>query len=300
MIRFLLLLIARHKCSLFHIEFLLDESNILELIRLLSPYISTLRNNCTSCHSSIPDISISDIAHLMVRNKTNEWTVAIDMNVYSKNQQFRLFNSVKYGKTNPLIPSIKFPFKSEDKLTDTKYLQRSIITFIDNDKIPTIHFNDNRFLLEYNISRDFGPMDMGIINYPNINLINDSIANVHCAATLIKRDENSNPKKTCDIQKLNHTSLSDSNIQKYLDFVENIITIDSSHRGYIHSCVRGSLNKNLFFFNISGEYRYCPKKKDHHRRNSVALIVDSKKNVYSIRCKDKECNNSILNWMKIK
>ena len=51
-----------------------------------------------------------DITYLLVQNIRKEWTLAIDINVYSKSQQFRLFNSVKYGKNNPLVPSAIFPF----------------------------------------------------------------------------------------------------------------------------------------------------------------------------------------------
>ena len=284
---------------MFDINLVQDRCSIKELIGLLSPHIFTLRNHCTSCHSSIFDVFIADIAHLFVRNKNNKWTVAIDMNVYSKNQQFRLFNSVKYGKTNPLLPSIKFPFKSGDKLSDCDVLQKSIITFIENENIPIIHFNTDRFLLKHSTSCDSVSIDSKTPNYANIKLINDLIANLHSPTTHMNGYDNLNGKKPSNIQKFNHTCLCENDVKTFVDFVENIITSDLSHRGYIHSCVRGSVNKNLLFFNISGEYRYCPKKQDHHRRNSVAFIIDTKNYIYRIRCKDTECDNTILNWMKI-
>ena len=296
MVRFFLILIARHKCSMFDINLVQDRSSILELIDLLSPHIFTLRNHCTSCHSFIFDIFIADIAHLLVRNKNNKWTVAIDMNVYSKNQQFRLFNCVKYGKANPLLPSIKFPFKSGDKLSDYDVLQKSIITFIESENIPKILFNTNRFLINHSILDDSVSIDSKTPSNVNIKLLNDLIGNLQSSTAHMNTDKDSNPS---NIQIFNHSCLSDNDIQTFVDFVQNMITCDSSHRGYIHSCVRGSINKNLLFFNISGEYRYCPKKQDHHQRNSVAFIIDTKNYIYRIRCKDTECDNSNLNWKKI-
>ena len=66
--------------------------------------------------------------------------------------------------------------------------------------------------------------------------------------------------------------------------------------GYIHSCISGTKNNNILFFNISGNYRFCPKKGDHHQNNSVSIIIDTKKLTYAIRCKDVQCDNSVLIW----
>ena len=206
---------------------------------------------------------------------------------------------MKYGETNPLLPSIKFPFKSEYRLSGCDVLQKSIITFIENENIRKIHFNTNLFLLKHSISCSSTSVDSETSNYTNIKLLNDLIANLHSPTTHMNGFENLNPKKPFNIQKFNHTCLSDNDIKIFVNFVENIITSDLSHRGYIHSCVRGCFNKKFLFFNISEEYRYCPKKQNHHRRNSVAFIIDTKNYIYSIRCKDRECTNTILNWMKI-
>jgi hypothetical protein len=276
------------------------QSSILNLIELLAPYIDTLRNHCASCRSTIFDISIADIAHLLVRNKTNKWTVAIDMNVYCKNQQFRLFKSVKSGKNNPLIPSVKFPFDSQLKFSERNLLQKSLITFIEDDNIPKIYFKDNKFVLNLSIMSVSNPIISIAQNYVNIKLINEAVENLYLPNTNIDSDKNRNSSNICSSCKINAIYLSDHDIQILIDFVENIIKSDASRQGYIHSCLPGTYNKNLLFFNISGKYRYCPKKKGHHQRNSVAIIVDTKNYTYCIRCKDKECNNTILIWNKIK
>lgn len=95
---------------MFNITFSTDQSTIPNLIQVLVTHINTLRKHCASCQLSISYISVADVAHLLIQNKSNQWTVAIDIQVYSKNQQFRLFNCVKYGKNNPLIPSTTFAF----------------------------------------------------------------------------------------------------------------------------------------------------------------------------------------------
>jgi hypothetical protein len=48
-------------------------------------------------------MSAADIAHLLICNKKNEWMLSVDLYVYSKNQQFRLYDSIKTGQNNPLI-----------------------------------------------------------------------------------------------------------------------------------------------------------------------------------------------------
>lgn len=80
-------------------------------------------------------------------------------------------------------------------------------------------------------------------------------------------------------------------MQVFLNFVGNIITSEPSHQGYIHSCVHGIYNKDLLFFDIAGNYRYCPKKKGHHKRNTVAIMINTKNYTYCIRCKDIESGN---------
>ena len=55
-------------------------------------------------------------------------------------------------------------------------------------------------------------------------------------------------------------------------------------------------NTNKLFFNIVDEYQFCPKKGTHHKRNSTVIIIDISNNTYAIRCKDPQCDNTILTW----
>ncbi|CAF3865984.1 unnamed protein product [Rotaria sp. Silwood1] len=122
---------------------------ISNLIQILAPYVSILRKHCTSCTISIPYVSIADISYLLVRSAADKWTTAIDINVYSKNQQFRLFNSVKYGKNNRLIPSITFPFASSLQYSSSDILKKSLITLIEDHQIPKIYFKNKNFIIHF-------------------------------------------------------------------------------------------------------------------------------------------------------
>jgi hypothetical protein len=298
-IHFLLLSIVQHKCTMFSISLPVEQCSITNLIQHLAPHVNTLRKYCTSCQLSIPHISMADIAHLLVRNKTNEWTIAIDINVYSKNQQLRLYNSVKYGKNNPLIPSITFPFDSQLQNSFSDLLKKSLITFIENDQIPKIHFNNKKFVIDLSSTSNSNLNINMSQNFINIEIINEHIDNSSVAYPCTNINANQNLSHSLHANQINNLDLSVPDIQIFTNFVENIITSDTSHQGYIHSCVRGSYNKHLLFFNIAGNYRYCPKKNGHHLRNTVAIMVNTKNSTYSIRCKDVDCNNTDLSWKKM-
>ncbi|CAF3244150.1 unnamed protein product [Rotaria sp. Silwood2] len=297
-IHFLLLSVIRHKCTMFNINSPSEPCTISNLIQILGPYVNILRKHCTSCTISIPYVSIANISYLLVRSRTDKWTTAIDINVYSKNQQFRLFNSVKYGKNNPLIPSTIFPFDSSLQYSSSDILKKSLITLIEDHQIPKIYFKNKNFIIH------FSPYSNSTTTIPhnlsNIKLINDHIEH-SCFLNLdTNTNTNQNSPSSLHLNKSNKLDLSVPDIQIFMIFVQNIITSDPSHQGYIHSCIRGTYNKNLLFFNIAGHYKYCPKKKNHHQHNNVAIIINIKNYTYSIRCKDPECNNTILSWKKIK
>jgi len=83
---------------------------------------------------------------------------------------------------------------------------------------------------------------------------------------------------------------------KYIPFINKMITQDNNHVGRIHSSVQGNRKTNKLFFNITGNYRFCPKIKTHHKRNSIAIIIDVSNNTFAIRCKDAQCDNTSLTW----
>jgi hypothetical protein len=221
------------------------------------------------------------------------------MNVYSKNQQFRLFNSVKYGKNNPLIPSTTLPYDCQSQYSYSDLLRKSLISFIEDDQIPKLYVKNKKFHLGLFITSSLNSMNTISQNLININIINDHIDNSCLPNINTNINTNQNISHSLHTHNFNNIDFSKQDIEIFTNFVENMIKSDPSHQGYIHSCLRGSYNKYLIFFNIGGNYRYCPKKNTHHQHNTVAIMINTKNCTYAIRCKDGDCNNSILVWKKI-
>lgn len=135
--------------------------------------------------------------------------------------------------------------------------------------------------------------------FTNIEIINDHTKKT--SSLNITSNNNHKRKLSYSIvsHKINTVDLYQQHLLKFTNFIEKLIKSETSHEGHIHSCVRGTYNKNLLFFNIGGNYRYCPKKKDHHQSNTVAIMINIKNSTYCIRCKDPNCNNNNLEWKKI-
>ncbi|CAF1581512.1 unnamed protein product [Rotaria magnacalcarata] len=132
-----------------------------------------------------------------------------------------------------------------------------------------------------------------------LNSINDHLKH-HCIfQNKLTPINKSNSLTTISISKNNHNNFQHETAAKFIPFIENIIKSDENHQGYIYTCIPGKYNKNLLFFNLGGNYRYCPKNGSHHRNNPIAILLDTKKLIYTIRCKDSECNNNVLNWISI-
>ena len=244
---------------MFNVNFPTEQcSTISNLINALPPHVNTLQKYCIKFETSIPFISIADIAYLLVQNIRKEWILAIDINVYSKNQQFRLFNSVKYGKNNALLPSPIFPFHSHLQYSFSDLLKKSLITFIDNDYISKTSFENNKFVTDF--SSILNSIPTLSHNFININLINEYTDCLVFCNPYTNTDRKHNLSNISHNNKINNLDIPVDDIQMFIGFIENIITCDPSHQDYIHSCVRGTYNKNLLFFNIAGNYRYRPKK----------------------------------------
>ncbi|CAF2876708.1 unnamed protein product [Rotaria sp. Silwood2] len=297
LIHYLLRLTAAHKCSSFNINFTLKKYTITNLILLLTPYISILRLKCTECHILSNCITAAETAYLLVLNARYEFTVAIDLNVYSKNQQFRLFDCVKKGKGNSLLPCTYFLFNNGSEISYMDLLQKSIVTNIQQIDLPIVYLENNQFLCKL-INTTVSSQSV-YYNLNNLSDINAHIklffsSNTNCASISNLSNSNITPMTTYI-----NIDQSQYQIQQFIPFVEKIIKSDTLHQGYIYSCVRGNHNKDLLFFNIGGQYRFCPRKGTHHQNNTTAILIDIKNYTYCIRCKDPDCNNCFLLWNSI-
>ncbi len=288
-------MIVQHKCSSFNINCIIEKHTISDLITILKPYVNTLRTCCMKCQLLFDQITVAEVAHLLVLNKQNQLTLAIDLNVYSKNQQFRLLDCVKIGKTNPLQPSSFFPFNNNCDIPYFELLRKSIVTYINSVEIPAIYLENNQFVGKF----------IDKMNSPSS--LNDKLNNLNAHInTYFKSDSNSTPISSINTLKILPQTFNLTNIdptqqpmQQFIVFVKKMIESDKLHQGYIRSCVRGNRNTDVLFFNIEGEYRYCPRKGAHHQRNTVAILIDTKNLTYTIRCKDSDCNNKSLTWKNI-
>ncbi|CAF2073328.1 unnamed protein product [Rotaria magnacalcarata] len=293
----LLTSIIQHKCSHFNIPFKLQKYSTFDLITILSPHIITLRKHCTKCYTFYSYTSISEIAYLLVMNKQNQYISAIDLNVYSKNQQFRLYDCVKRGQNNFLRQSPYFQFKqSIDNSYDT-LLKKSIITYnVEHSNLQVVYLENNQFKFKYTDTQTGSLLSQ---HNQNIFIILNQYLKSHSIFEI------SNGKSSFQKNQFNFSqiykpytciNLSQQEEQKYTAFVQKLITSDENHLGCIQSCVRGTYNRDYLIFNITGNYRFCPRKGSHHKQNKIAVMIDTNKQIYTIRCKDHECNNISLTW----
>ncbi|CAF1506872.1 unnamed protein product, partial [Rotaria sordida] len=79
-------------------------------------------------------------------NKQNQHNLAIDLNVYSKNQQFRLYDCVKRGQSNFLRQSTYFQFNEAFETSYHTILKKSIIAYnIEHSNLQVVYLENNQF-----------------------------------------------------------------------------------------------------------------------------------------------------------
>ncbi|CAF4023524.1 unnamed protein product [Rotaria magnacalcarata] len=296
-IHYSLLLITQHKCSSFQIDSISQKYTISDLLILLKPYVNTLRTCCIQCQLYIGYITIAEFSHLLVLDKQNQLTLAVDLNVYCKNQQFRLFDSVKLGKTNPLRQSTYFPFNNSE-VSYFNVLRKSLLTYIEMIDIPIIYFKNNQFIhTSTNKTNLLSTIDSNIININKLNIhINTNFTFGTNSTSISNINQLNVSPLTIPAMMIDPTQ---QKTERLILFVETLIQLDKLHQGYIQSCVRGNRNTDILFYNIEGNYRFCPRKGAHHQRNTIAILIDTKNLTYTIRCKDNNCDNRSLIWKSI-
>ncbi|CAF3678217.1 unnamed protein product [Rotaria sp. Silwood1] len=290
--------VAKHTCLSDDISIDPNRDSIRDLISLLSPHINHLRVNCSQCFILNDEISIADVAYLIVCNKKKEWSLCVDLNVYSKNQQFRLYDSSKSGLNNPLTTTLDYPFEQSKSYSYFDILHKSLITNINNINVPLLKLKNNHLFTTQPL-----PLNHEL-NCNDMKSLCNSLQE-DCSRIFQYRGSNliSFYKKEKKILSKHQTQqtprLFDTVFDNYIPFINSIITQGEKYIGRIQSYAQGSRNTNKLFFNIAGEYRFCPKKGTHHKRNSTAIIVDISNDTYAIRCKDPECDNTFLTWHHI-
>ncbi|CAF1247401.1 unnamed protein product [Rotaria sordida] len=146
-------------------------------------------------------------------------------------------------------------------------LQKTLISFNENDLISKICFNNNEFQLDPIIDFHCTSNTIKLEKIVNIPVINEYLENLSPTDTYLNGITGQNTSGSFYNYKVNFVKLFEKNKQEFTAFVETMIKNDPAHQGYIHSCRYGDYYKNLLFYNIGGNYRYCPKKNAHHKRN---------------------------------
>jgi hypothetical protein len=234
-------------------------------------------------------ISAANIAHLLVFDRKNLPTLSIDLHVYSKNQQIRLYECVKYQLDNPLTLSDHYPFDVRNTYTHGDMIRKSMITNVSGLQIPIVkRKEDQTFEISSMVPKsNSNPGESTCVlpfKYPGSELV---------------RLYSSERSKSSSVQHDQVLTSENDDWSPYISVINGLIHSDPVHAGFIQSIVRGKKNSSMLFFNISGDYRYCPKKGYHHQHNSIAFIVDVANDSYAIRCKDPSCDNSKLSWTTI-
>ena len=285
-IHFLLWSVLMHKCSMYFMDCHPKCYSITELLTLLSPHISLIRNQCKNCFILNDIVTASEIAYLIVNDKQKQSSLAVDLHVYSRNQQFRLFECVKHGQNNILVLSNDFPYRKQRNNDLVFILHASMITTANQQASSILHLENNLFSIRYKSNTPNTATQKRSLEALNQHMQFKSMRKnrVHALRSHIKNEYQSQPLQID---------------QKHVAFVQHLISKEPNHQGYIRSWTCGTCSQNIVFFNIGGDYRYCPKKGAHHLRNTVSIIIDTKRNLYSIRCKDPQCDNAVLFWNKI-
>jgi hypothetical protein len=288
-IRDLLLSLASHGCQTFRALSIQNDISISELIVRLSPFINCFRASCQNCLSWHGLIAGDDVAHLFVLDRKEKFKLSIDFSVYSRNQQFRLFNCSKYGFNNPLVVSRLYPFGDGTMTSDDCIIRHSIITNTNDLALPIVMNDQNRWL---------AVIDSSVCSIAQRTLAYAQELFIFDHSSLLRSNTMSAVDKMTSMV-IDQSLLFDSYIDRYVHFVNRLITYDAMHVGRIHSCVLGNVNRNLLFVNIVGNYRYCPKKGSHHLHNGISIIVDMSSDTFAVLCKDPDCDNRTLSWKPI-
>lgn len=145
-LRYILIAMGSHSCEEHQPLSFEDDVSLSDVLKQVSQYVQTIRKKCNHCYVVQKILSASDIAQLLVLDNRDNWTLSIDLNVYNSNQQFRLFDCVKFGCSNPLKLSVEFPFNQTRVHQKFEILRKSLITLFDRDEIFIINTQNEHWL----------------------------------------------------------------------------------------------------------------------------------------------------------
>ncbi|OQV26078.1 putative DNA-directed primase/polymerase protein [Hypsibius exemplaris] len=210
-----------------------------------------------SQHLIFPSVLFHDLHHvglfgqnLLIKDKSGSKNVFVDQGVYTKNRNFRLFQSSKLGKTNPLLLTADCPLQEK---TDREVFFLSLICNV------TVPPPKNAAILTFDSDK-----------YPLPE-------NQHFT------QGRTGPNSLAPSQ----TGSSGSPFPELDRFFEEVITMGGA-QGRIRQW-QYFPDTHTVLYAICGDYRYCERIGRHHKSNNVLFVASLLTGMYHQKCLDSEC-----------
>ncbi|OWA55074.1 DNA-directed primase/polymerase protein [Hypsibius exemplaris] len=188
--------------------------------------------------------------NLLIKDKSGSRNVFVDQGVYTKNRNFRLFQSSKLGKTNPLVLTADCPLQEK---TDREVFFLSLIC---NVTVPP-------------------PKNVAILTFDSDKY--PLPENQHFTQT----------RTGANSLAPSQTGSSGSPFPELDRFFEEVITMGGA-QGRIRQW-QYFPDTHTILYAICGDYKYCERIGRHHKSNNVLFVASLPTGMYHQKCMDSEC-----------
>lgn len=212
------------------------------------------------CQKVFNEFDQGELSDLLVKDKHGEEDILFcDTGVYTKNRNFRLYKSNKFGKSNPLILATENKYQPVPVGSDD-YEKR---IFLDS-LITNVEYSAKLKILSFE-------------KYSNLR------QNTSGRFQRQRSDEDVNTDTLDGYSKSPYPDID--------DFISELVK-KNGNSGRIRHWTYFT-HGELILYEIS-HYRWCENIQRQHKSNNVMLIVNMKKGVYYQKCYDPECR--VLNF----
>ncbi|KAA0722378.1 DNA-directed primase/polymerase protein [Triplophysa tibetana] len=191
-----------------------------------------------------------DLSFLIVKNRNGQEQLFVDLGVYTKNRNFRLYKSSKLGKNAAFTVAEDNEYVANSSEHTTKEETIFLASLITN-----ISFTGQRILAYDTPGRDTGESPGWTLQRQSDN-------------SELMGDQQPSPFKEVD------------------DFVLTVVCKDGI-QGNIRRW-NYFVSEHLLVYDI-GKFRWCHNVKRFHKSNNIMIVVDLKEEVWYQRCHDPDC-----------
>jgi len=184
---------------------------------------------------------------------TDGTALFVDEGVYTKNRNFRLYLSSKFGK-DAILKQVASSTANQKNIgsalqshsDDQKVFLDSLVTEVNN----SVH------LLQFTEDYLIGP---------------------------------SSHQSSINHSSSNQSSINQTAFPEIDDFVLSLVNeLETGRTGYIRKC---STNGPFLNYDIAGSFKYCHNVERHHKSNNIRWVVDIEKGHYFQMCYDQNCKD---------